>query len=314
MSAEQIEYLDDSAEKPTTFGTVELIADDELVLIPAPSQDPRDPLNLSAWRRLIIMLCTSLFNTLALTVVSGVGVFGVYLASWGEDVLGLAAGQNEALTLMMIQYGFYAITTFIVFIISFLMVPETKYDRPIAAYEGLSEESTTLEGKPKLVTNLDRITTKSVRGLDTVNFKPRIFVSDLRLVVRKPDWKEAALCYKHMVQLFLFPNIFWVVMMNGVLLGINIAIGTTYGNILLAKPYSWASSSRLGGQAYVERNGGVHEPEFRLIPLIIPTILGIVARVVFGQAGSYPYKFHWFAIIFGYCAQFFSFAGASIVS
>lgn len=232
-------------------------------------------------------------------------------------------------------YGFYAITTFIVFIVSFLMVPETKYDRPIAAYEGLSDGSADINGKSKLVSNLDRITTKTVRELDTIKFKPRTFISDLRLVVGKPDWKEAVLCYKHMVQLFLFPNIFWVVMMNGVLLGINVAIGTTYGNILLAKPYSWASSSvgfAQGGQIVVillgfpllgffsdwvvkhmsKRNGGVHEPEFRLIPLIIPTIMGTVACVVFGQAGSYPYKFHWFAIVFGYCAQFFSFVGASI--
>lgn len=43
------------------FGTVELISSsDEVVLIPTPTRDPRDPLNLPAWRRVIIMLTTSI--------------------------------------------------------------------------------------------------------------------------------------------------------------------------------------------------------------------------------------------------------------
>jgi hypothetical protein len=240
----------------------------------------------------------------------------------------ISSYQTAALGLRW-WYGFYAITNMVVFIVAFIMVPETKYDRPLSAFEGTVDSSSTKA--PEVV----RITTKTVRELDYNNFRKRTWISDMRLVVGKPDWKEAILCYKHMAQLLFFPNVFWVVMMNGVLLGINVAIGTTYGSILLAPPYNWPASSvgfAQGGQIVIiflgfpllgflsdwviawmsKRNNGVYEPEFRLIPLIIPTLVGIPACVLFGQAGSYPERFHWFAIVFGYCGQFFSFVGASI--
>lgn len=80
----------------------------------------------------------------------------------------------------------------------------------------------------------------------------------------------------------LFPNVFWAFCLNGLTIGINIAIGTTYGTIITADPYSWSESYAsyinagqivvalvalplLGnGSDYVlkfkaRRNGGVHE-------------------------------------------------------
>ena len=91
----------------------------------------------------------------------------------------------------------------------------------------------------------------------------------------------------------------------------NIAVGTTYGNIVTAAPYNWADSSAsyvnagqiavafialplLGhGSDFVikwraRRNGGVHEPENRLLLLWIPILIGIIADVIYGQAGAHP--------------------------
>ncbi|KAK6829011.1 hypothetical protein RU639_003744 [Aspergillus parasiticus] len=433
------------------IGTVELISDQGVVLIPIPSKDPRDPLNLPAWRRIIIMITTSIFGTLALTVVSGLGavvgffspqyeaegrssaeitylftlpalamgianffsmplalavgrrpVFLVSVAfvsimsilcavnkgyAWhlgARIVLGLAAGQSEALTPMMIQethfiherariltwqwaiqstlggllstissyqtaalglrwwYGFYAIASAVVLLVGYFAVPETKYNRPLAAYKG---DLAAIESMGKLKTSgsrpdtegspdIARFTTQDQQRIDNVNFQPRTLRSDLRLMTGKPEWERLVICYKHMLKLICFPNVLWVVLMNGVLLGINVAIGTTYGNILLQK-YHWADSSvgfAQSGQIVIaficlpalgfysdwnikwmsRRNGGIHEAEFRLVPLIFPIVIGVIACVIFGQAGSYPDRYHWFAIVFGYCAQFFSFVGASI--
>ncbi|KAJ5369732.1 major facilitator superfamily transporter [Penicillium cataractarum] len=448
------------------IGGVELISNNNVVLLPIPSKDPRDPLNLPAWRRIVIMLTTSIWKypvilffpkmfaavgTLSLTVVSGVGavigffspqyvaegrstaeitylftipalamgianffsmplalaigrrpvfLFSAALVSlmsllcalnqgytWhlvARIFLGLAAGQSEALTPMMIQethflhergkiltwqwaiqstlsgllstissyqtavlglrwwYGFYAITSFVVFLVGIVAVPETKYNRPLAAYKGdiatienmVKAGDSELAANPKTEADVTRVTTQSGPIIDTVNYRGRTFWSDIKLMTGKPEWRRLVVCYKHMLQLLCFPNVLWVVLMNGVLLGINVSIGTTYGNILLDE-YHWLSSSvgfAQGGQIVIafvclpvlgfysdwnvkwmsRRNGGIHEPEFRLVPLILPMITGIIACVVFGQGGSYPERFHWFSIVFGYCAQYFSFVGASI--
>jgi hypothetical protein len=42
-----------------------------------------------------------------------------------------------------------------------------------------------------------------------------------------------------MFGLLCFPNVLWALCLNGLTLGANIAIGTTYGNIVTAPPYNW---------------------------------------------------------------------------
>jgi hypothetical protein len=119
--------------------------------------------------------------------------------------------------------------------------------------------------------------------------------------------------------------------------GINIAIGTTYGQIVTHAPYNWSDNSAsyvnagqvvvafvalplLGnGSDYVikwraRRNGGMHEPENRLLMLWIPTIIGVISAVLYGQAGQYPEKYHWFVIVFANAGYYFAFVGANIAA
>lgn len=42
---------------------------------------------------------------------------------------------------------------------------------------------------------------------------------------------------------------------------------------------------------FARRNNGIHQPEFRLIPLIIPICAAVIASVIYGQAGSHPEVF-----------------------
>lgn len=60
------------------------------------------------------------------------------------------------------------------------------------------------------------------------------------------------------------------------------------------------------------RNGGVHEPENRLLLLWIPTLIGVLSAVLYGQAGQYPEKYHWFVIVFANAGYYFAFVGANI--
>lgn len=124
---------------------------------------------------------------------------------------------------------------------------------------------------------------------------------------------------------------------NGLTLGCNVAIQTTYGNILINPPYSWPQSSvsyincgqiitalialpifghgsDLTIKWFANRRGGVHEPEIRLIPLILPIIVGTFTAVLYGQGATHPDQYHWFVYAWAIAAYYFCFVGANIVA
>ncbi|PVH82704.1 major facilitator superfamily transporter [Cadophora sp. DSE1049] len=429
-------------------GTVQLVSDQGVILIPTPSSDPRDPLNIPLWQKLVILGTTCTYSTMGLTAVSGLGgILGEFIPAYAAQgksyadisnlmtfpslfmgignmismplalaigrrpvflgscvllvvslilcatnqgyewhfaarcVLGLAAGQSEALCPLMISEVFFLheraryqqffssfqtiisgtliiLTSYIastigwrawyylfagfsglVLILAIFFVPETKYVRPLAAYEGMGalkdlSESTVVRSdveSPKQVQQF--MTVHDKRVLDTANFLPRTLASDMALFVNEADWSEALSCIKHQCQLFFFPDVFWVFSMNGIFLGVNIAMGLTYGNIL-GEAYHWASkyiSVAMAGQIVVafvcipmlgygsdfivkfmaRRKGGIHEPEHRLLTLIIPLLLGILFSIIYGQAAAFPEKYHWMAIVITLNGYFFTFIGAN---
>lgn len=124
---------------------------------------------------------------------------------------------------------------------------------------------------------------------------------------------------------------------NGLTLGCNIGIGTTYGHILTSAPYNWPQSSvsyincgqivtalvalPLFGYGsdilikfFANRRGGLHEPETRLIPLIFPVIVGTITAVLYGQAATHTDQYHWFTYAWAIAAYYFCFIGANIVA
>lgn len=223
-------------------------------------------------------------------------------------------------------YYLFAGFSGLVMVLAIFFIPETKYIRPLTAYEGVASEKGNSNSmiddydpeNPKRAKNF--MTLHDDRVLDTVNYLPRTRVSDMKLFVNQADWSEAIACFKHQFQLFFFPNVFWVFSMNGIFLGVNIAMGLTYSNILSGS-YHWSSkyiSIAMAGQIVVafacipmlgygsdfivkfmaRRKGGIHEPEHRLLTLIIPLVLGVIFCVLYGQAAAFPEKYHWMAIVF----------------
>lgn len=220
-------------------------------------------------------------------------------------------------------YYLFSGSSGLVLVLAIFFVPETKYLRPLAAYEGMAGGAQ-ITGVTSDVENPKQIerflTVNDERVLDTVNYLPRTRASDMTLFVNEADWNEAFSCLKHQFQLFFFPDVFWVFSMNGVFLGVNIAMGLTYGNILGGPVYHWASkyiSVAMAGQIVVafgaipalgygsdfivkfmaRRKGGIHEPEHRLLTLIVPLLLGVLFSVIYGQAAAHPDKYHWMAIV-----------------
>lgn len=125
--------------------------------------------------------------------------------------------------------------------------------------------------------------------------------------------------------------------LNGLTIGVNIAIGTTYGNIVTAPPYNWPQTSASYvncGQIvtslialpvfgygsdkliswFANRRNGIHEPEIRLLPLIFPIIVGVFTAVIYGQGAAHPESYHWFTYVWGVAAYYFTFVGANIVA
>ncbi|RAO72960.1 uncharacterized protein BHQ10_008972 [Talaromyces amestolkiae] len=235
-------------------------------------------------------------------------------------------------------YGLGAILSGVQLILTFFFLPETKYNRPLSSYqEGSSTEDSSAEN-PEGTSDKKEVPVYTSRPpLDYVNYKPRTWKSDLRLWIGSPDWAATWNVLRQTGELLLFPNVIWALLVNGLTLGTNVAIGTTYGTIITGAPYNWpnnsASYANIGqivtalvalpllGQGsdwlikrMAKRNGGLHEPEVRLIPLIIPIIVGTFTAVLYGQGAAHPEKYHWFVYVWAVAAYYFAFVGANIAA
>lgn len=75
-------------------------------------------------------------------------------------------------------YGLGGVLAGVQLFMAFFLVPETKYERPLSSYQESGSDSES---------GAQRICTEKP-PLDTVNFTPRTFKSNLRLWVGTPDW------------------------------------------------------------------------------------------------------------------------------
>ncbi|KAF3386487.1 hypothetical protein F1880_000082 [Penicillium rolfsii] len=337
------------------------------------------PLAIAVGRRIVLLVFT-LILILAAVLSAKAENYEWHLGA--RMVLGLCAGQSEALVPMITQeifflherskylmvqqaiqvvlttiwtlfaspiaggitpqgwYGLGAGLAGLQFLVALVLLPETKYDRGLTAYQETgSDESpaTPMDIEDDGPVKPTMIVCKERPPLDFVNYAPRTWKSDMRLWVGKPEWHKAVDVLKQTFQLLLFPNVFWALCINGLTIGVNIAIATTYGTILTSAPYHWPDSSTsyvncgqiivalialpllgTGSDALIKwfarRNGGMHEPETRIIPLIIPVIVGAFTAVLYGQGAAHPEKYHWFVYAWAVAAYYFCFVGANIVA
>ncbi|RSL56839.1 hypothetical protein CEP53_006684 [Fusarium sp. AF-6] len=225
-------------------------------------------------------------------------------------------------------------------VLSIFLVPETKYRRSMAAFQETTTVSESDEGhvdKEGEVKKVQEATHSSVRPpLDFERFEARTWKSDMRLWVGTPEWRLAFDTLRSTFELLLFPNVLWAMCLNGLTLGANVAIGITYGGIVTSAPYNWPNSSASyvnTGQIIValialpllgqgsdkiikwraNKNGGIHEPESRIISLAIPITIGTFTAILYGQGAAHPEHYHWFIYCWALAAYFFAFVGANIV-
>ncbi|KAI9035857.1 putative MFS transporter [Aspergillus affinis] len=336
------------------------------------------PLAIGIGRR-IVLLGSTVVLVIGAILCATAKSFEWHLAS--RMVVGLAAGQSEALVPMITQeifflherskalmgqqaiqvsltsvwvlfagpiaeaitpewwYGLGAALAGLLLVVAFLFLPETKYDRSLESYHGdTSPSDDARKNSVGSVHKADSDGNCTERPpLDTTRYAPRTFKSDLRLWVGKPEWIKVWEVLRQTFELLLFPNVLWALLLNGITIGTNIAISTTYSTIVSSPPYNWPDSSAsyvncgqivvaiaalplLGhGSDYLikyfaRRNGGMHEPEIRIIPLIIPIIVGVFTSAIYGVAAANPYQYHWFIYVWTIAAYYFCFVGANIVA
>lgn len=83
-----VERLEDISMQKSeqVVGTVKLIDHGEVVLVPTPTPDPRDPLNLPNWRKLLIIGNVSIFAATATLMASSFGaILPVIYEEYGHD-------------------------------------------------------------------------------------------------------------------------------------------------------------------------------------------------------------------------------------
>lgn len=236
-------------------------------------------------------------------------------------------------------------------VLTFIFVPETFYERPIEAFMGnapmdLSSQTHEAGIKPyhlpdAATEELNRtsstsqcLTTADGRPLDLDTFQPRTWKSDLRILTHKVRFSECVRCLRQIGIVFLFPHVLWVAINNGIFQGIDVSIMMTYATVLTKPPYNWPNATvsliQLGQIAVAaislpligsmgdwiicfvaRRRKGVHEPEYRLVTMILPLVAAIVLTVIYGYAIAEPGRFHWFAIVLTVNAYLFILLSAS---
>ncbi|TLD32766.1 hypothetical protein PspLS_00046 [Pyricularia sp. CBS 133598] len=192
------------------------------------------------------------------------------------------------------------------------------------------------ETQPRSAGTFAHVTSKERRTVDLERYPPRTLSSDMRIFVSRPNWASMVRTVREIVSVFWFPNVLWVAMFNGLFLAADISIQITYGTVLVSPPYNWAETSvsliQLGqilvalicvpivGQAgdwairsFARKRGGIHEPEFRLLPFVPPVILGILLTGMYGFVIANPERYHWMAIAFTVDAYLYILLAASTI-
>ncbi|KAJ5883913.1 uncharacterized protein N7473_010799 [Penicillium subrubescens] len=72
------------AEHHNPTGTVTLLEDGEIILIPTPSPDPRDPLNLPVAQKLLINITLGFFAIFSVLLTSGMGPILTVISAYYE--------------------------------------------------------------------------------------------------------------------------------------------------------------------------------------------------------------------------------------
>lgn len=181
-----------------------------------------------------------------------------------------------------------------------------------------------------------RVTTSQNHVVDEATWGRRTWKHSLQIFHFKPQWSSTVLFYKETAQAFFIPTVFWLLVLNGAYLGVYVYHSSTFAQVLSSPPYlfknEWLGLVQVtqvvaaslivpllgyGSDLFVKllsrAHGGVFEPEYRFITMLLPVALMIISCVVYGRAAEHPQSWPWISIVMSYHLGFFAFNGANMV-
>lgn len=168
--------------------------------------------------------------------------------------------------------------------------------------------------------------------LDVKSYGPRTNMTDFGIFTVPVEWPRARHAVWETLKTTIFPNIFWVIIVNSIFISTQGAAGQVGSAVLIAagwkfemlglavipvviaSPFVWLFGGYLADQIsnwHARRNGGVREPEAHLLSLIVPLVCGIIGPILFGYAGENFDTVSTFVFLFGIFLIGFSFLTAN---
>jgi hypothetical protein len=267
-------------------------------------------------------------------------------------------------------YGIITIINSIILVLAFFFVVESKFDRPSDASEGvvhlrldadgnriIARTTTTKHPLPPVDAGactaakhaeydddavvvardvLFRVTTAEERVLQSEKFGARTWRHDWKVFHALPDWGACASFYADTGRGLALLTTLWLMLLNGVYLGVYVYQASTFATILMAPPYLFQSGwlgfvqlvqildcvvmvpllgygSDLVVRVLSRAHRGLFQPEYRLLVLAVPAVVVVLSCVLYGRAGAHPAQWSWVAVAAGYHLGFFAFLGANLV-
>jgi MFS family permease len=259
---------------------------------------------------------------------------GVRLAAWGL-CLSVGVGGGTIISGYIIQdlswnwtYGICAIMYGAWILVLFFFCPETAYCRPSSfdvdlgtedkitqAIDDRKAEATNVEDIEVGASSTDIVEDKHSYWHDLKIFHGRVCDDSFFKVLARP------------LMMLIFPQVIFSFVAYGLTSSWLIVVGSMLAELFMAPPYNFSVSgvglvsispligaivgAFISGPAadkiitYMSRkNGGVYEPEFRLVIIIVPLILGGMS--FFGFGISLQNEDPWIGAVFFYGLQYFS--------
>ncbi|KAK2043980.1 major facilitator superfamily transporter [Colletotrichum somersetense] len=193
----------------------------------------------------------------------------------------------------------------------FFFMPETRWERTRAEMDGVP------------------------RNESGYKHAPRTFRYNIALFHGEMQWRKGWNAFIDTLRTFFYPQIFFITMLNSVMIACAFAAGYTVAPALLTAPWSWnflllglcltpilvaaiAVALVTGKTAdwmanHIAKKRGARLPENQLVNLIFPTLCGIVGSVIFGLAGSNQKDYSYFMFLTGFGMMAFGFLGANTI-
>lgn len=204
-------------------------------------------------------------------------------------------------------YGLFAIVNGLIFILSALFLAESAFDR------------TGMVGERKTVK------THSVTG--------QRWSDGLKVIAVKPRLDKIPTFYIHLLQGLAMPTVMWALLLNGIYLGLYVFGAATFAPVLIAEyrfsftNLAFVQAAQIivcllflpllgyGGDYLIKvlarRNNSFYKPEYRLFPLAVAGVAGVICAILYGQAAKGGW--HWWDVAITYNGGYFAFLGANIV-